>query len=188
MSERELNSQEIMNDQNHSKPLLENLWWFFAIKQILGINSSESWYKKPHLWFKYVSVYCSLGKIMTYTSLLHKSSHTQGEEIIQGHWYQKVVIIWNYFKRCLQLVKNPPAMRDTWVQSLVGKIPWRRERLPTPVFWPLESHGLYSPWGRKGLDMTERLSLLQIFFRMALKWFYSLFTHLQLELCWQILR
>jgi len=26
----------------------------------------------------------------------------------------------------------------------VGKIPWRRERLPTPVFWPGESHGLYS--------------------------------------------
>ena len=27
------------------------------------------------------------------------------------------------------------------------KIPWRRERLPTPVFWPGEFHGLYSPWG-----------------------------------------
>ena len=25
-----------------------------------------------------------------------------------------------------------------------GKIPWRRERLPTPVFWPGESHGLYT--------------------------------------------
>ena len=38
-----------------------------------------------------------------------------------------------------QLVKNLPAMRETWVQSPVGKIPWRRERLPTPVFWPGES-------------------------------------------------
>ena len=27
---------------------------------------------------------------------------------------------------------------DPWV----GKIPWRRERLPTSVFWPEESHGL----------------------------------------------
>ena len=26
-----------------------------------------------------------------------------------------------------------------------GKIPWRRDRLPTPVFWPEEFHGLYSP-------------------------------------------
>ena len=31
----------------------------------------------------------------------------------------------------------------------VGKIPWRRERLPTPVFWPREFCGLYNPWGRK---------------------------------------
>ena len=27
----------------------------------------------------------------------------------------------------------------------VGKIPWRREKLPTPVFWPGEFHELYSP-------------------------------------------
>ena len=48
-----------------------------------------------------------------------------------------------------QLVKNPPPMQKTWVQSLVGKIPWRRERLPTLVFWPGEFHELYSPWGYK---------------------------------------
>jgi len=39
------------------------------------------------------------------------------------------------------------------------KIPWRRKRLHTPVFWLGEFHGLYSPWGRKVSDMTERLSL-----------------------------
>ena len=54
-----------------------------------------------------------------------------------------------------QLVKNLPAKRETWV----GKNPWRRERLLTPVFWPGEFHGLYSPWGHKQLDTTERLSL-----------------------------
>ena len=36
----------------------------------------------------------------------------------------------------------------------VGKIPWRRERLPTPVFWPGEFHGLCSPQDRKESDMT----------------------------------
>ena len=46
--------------------------------------------------------------------------------------------------------------------SGVGKIPWRRERLPTPVFWPGEFHGLYSPWGCKELDTTEWLSLTHI--------------------------
>ena len=41
----------------------------------------------------------------------------------------------------------------------VGKIPLRRERLPTPVFWHREFHGLYSLWGRKESDTTERLSV-----------------------------
>ena len=49
---------------------------------------------------------------------------------------------------------NVPGF-DPWV----GKMPWRREWLPTPVFWPGEVHGLYNPWGHKELDMTERLSL-----------------------------
>ena len=36
---------------------------------------------------------------------------------------------------------------------------WRRERLPTPVFWPREFHGLYNPWDCKESDTTEQLSL-----------------------------
>ena len=55
-----------------------------------------------------------------------------------------------------QLVKNLPAMRETWVRSLgwedlLEKV---RERLPTPVFWPRELHGLYSPWGLEELDTS----------------------------------
>ena len=47
---------------------------------------------------------------------------------------------------------------------LQGKMPWRREWLPTPVFLPGEFHGQkslagYSPWGHKQLDMTEGLTL-----------------------------
>ena len=52
-----------------------------------------------------------------------------------------------------QLVKNPPAMWESWV----GKISWEREGLPTPVFWPGKFHGLYSPWDRKELDTTDIL-------------------------------
>ena len=33
-----------------------------------------------------------------------------------------------------QLVKNPPATQETLFNSWAGKIPWRRDRLPTPVF------------------------------------------------------
>ena len=99
-----------------------------------------------------------------------------------------------------QLVKNPPAIQQTRFDSLVGKIHWRRDRLPTlvflgfpcgsagkesacsvgdlgsipglrrspgegkgylptPVFWPGESHGLYSPRVGKESDTTEQLLL-----------------------------
>ena len=45
----------------------------------------------------------------------------------------------------------------------VGKVPWRREWPPTPVFVLGESHGQrsqsgYSPWGRIESDRTEQLS------------------------------
>ena len=62
-----------------------------------------------------------------------------------------------------QVVKKPPAMWETWVPSLVGKICWRRKQLPTPVLWPGEFQGLYSPWGLKESDTTERLSLFFFF-------------------------
>ena len=62
-----------------------------------------------------------------------------------------------------QLIKNQPAMWETWVQSLgwedpLEEDPLEKERLPTPEFWPGEFHGLYSPWSCKELDTTERLS------------------------------
>ena len=47
---------------------------------------------------------------------------------------------------------------DPWV----GKISWRRERPPTPVFCPREFHRLYSPWGCKELDSTERLNWTEL--------------------------
>ena len=50
-----------------------------------------------------------------------------------------------------QTVKNLPATQETWVNPWVGKIPWRRERLPVPAFWSGEFHGQrslagYGPW------------------------------------------
>ena len=68
-------------------------------------------------------------------------------------------LLYSWTSLVTQLVKNPPAMWETWVWSLGWEDPLRRERLPTPVFWPGEFHGLYSPWGHKESDMTERLSL-----------------------------
>ena len=50
-------------------------------------------------------------------------------------------------------------MRETWVQSLGLEDPLEKETLPTPVFWPGEFHGQYSPRGHEELDTTEQLSL-----------------------------
>jgi len=59
-----------------------------------------------------------------------------------------------------QMVNNPPATWETWLPILLRKIPWRREWLPTLVFWPGEFHEQsslvgYSSLGCKDLDTTE---------------------------------
>ena len=67
------------------------------------------------------------------------------------------------------VVKNLPAkqeMQETWVQSWVGKISWRRKWQPTPVFLPEKCHGQrslvgYSPQAHKELDMTEHRHTIQ---------------------------
>ena len=41
-----------------------------------------------------------------------------------------------------QLVKNPPAMWETWFLSLGWKDPLEKEKATTPVFWPGKFQGL----------------------------------------------
>ena len=64
------------------------------------------------------------------------------------------------------VVKNPPAMQETWVWSLHQEDPLERKWQPTPVFLPGKSHGQrslvsHSPWGCKELDTTEWLNKVQ---------------------------
>jgi len=77
----------------------------------------------------------------------------------------------------VHIVKNLPAKKkkkriclqcrrpgfDPWF----GKIPWRRGWLPTPIFFPGESHGQrslvgYSPWSGKELGTTEQLTHMML--------------------------
>ena len=44
--------------------------------------------------------------------------------------------------------------------SIPGKIPWRRDRLPTPVFWPGKFHGLYS-WASLVAQKVKNLPAVQ---------------------------
>ena len=60
-----------------------------------------------------------------------------------------------------QSVKNPPAMRETWVRSLGREEPLEKGTathssiLAGRVPWTLRSLAGYSPWGHKESDMTE---------------------------------
>ena len=63
-----------------------------------------------------------------------------------------------------QMIKNLAAMRRPGFDPWFGKISWRTEWQPTPVFLPGELYGQrslkgYNPWGPKKSDMTEQLSL-----------------------------
>ena len=65
-----------------------------------------------------------------------------------------------------QLVKNPPAIREIWVRSLG----WD-ESPGVEKGYPLQYSDLehsmdciYSPWGRKELDTTKRLSLVRLYY------------------------
>ena len=57
-----------------------------------------------------------------------------------------------------QLVKNLPAMRETWVHSMGWEDPLDKGKVThsSILAWRIP---WTSPWGRKKLDTTERLSL-----------------------------
>ena len=66
------------------------------------------------------------------------------------------------------MVKNPPAMQETWVWSWVGKIPWIREWQSTLVFllgeppWTEEPGGLQSMGSQRvGHDWVTKHSTPQ---------------------------
>ena len=58
-----------------------------------------------------------------------------------------------------QLVKNPPVMQEALVQFMGRKIPWRRDRLLTPVFlgFPGGSDGKESACNMGDLGLIPRL-------------------------------
>ena len=76
-----------------------------------------------------------------------------------GYTKLEASLVAQWYRICLQCRK--PGF-DPWVE----KIPWRREWQPTPVFLPGELNRQrslvgYHQWGRKELDMTEQLTLIQ---------------------------
>ena len=77
------------------------------------------------------------------------------------------------------VVKNPPAVWETWVGSLRWEDPLEKGMATlTPVFLPGKSQGRrsladYSPWGCKESDTTERLSTISVFKHVNVWRFHS---------------
>ena len=78
------------------------------------------------------------------------SGRSAGEGLVYPFQYSWASLWFSWWRMCLQCGR--PGF-SPWV----GKIPWRRQRLPTLVFWPGEFPGYL--WGCKELDTTEQLSL-----------------------------
>ena len=65
------------------------------------------------------------------------------------------------------VVKNPPAVKETWVPSLAWEDPLEKGMATIPVFWPGEFHGQgclagYGICSFKELDTVEQLPLWKL--------------------------
>ena len=75
------------------------------------------------------------------------------------------------------MVKNLPAMQETWVLILGWKDPLEKAWLPTPIFLPEEFHGqrrLADPvmpgsWGHQGSDTKGQTQLSDYHFHFTFK-------------------
>ena len=111
----------------------QRMRWFNGVTDSMDMNLSKRW---EIVGFPDSSV----GKESTCNAgdpgLIPGSGRSTGEETgypLQCSW----AILWlSWYKIRLQCGRSG---FDPWV----GKIPWRRKRLFTPVFWPGEVHRLY---------------------------------------------
>ena len=117
----------------------------------------QSWSRR----IPYCCCYCSVTKLCpTLCYLMEHSMPEDSQESSPAPQFKSFTssalsLPWylSWWRICLKC-KRPRF--NSWV----GKIRCRRDRLPTPVFWPGEFHGLYSPWGhKKESDTTEWFSL-----------------------------
>ena len=67
--------------------------------------------------------------------------------------------------RCWLMAENQSAVQETKIDPWVGKMPWRREWQPTPVFLPGESHGQrnLASYSRRGLKESDTIEAANTF-------------------------
>ena len=134
--------------------LLQGKWrWKSVKRQEHQLYSRDPRHVGLYLnqWFSMCAPWTSTSRSLLDTQILKlHSSSSESETIRVGpsnlykhSWCLDGLPLWLSWWR-IRLQCWRPGF-DPWV----GKIPWWRERLSTPVFWPGEFHGLYSPWVAK---------------------------------------
>ena len=83
------------------------------------------------------------------------SGRSTGEGMGYPHQYSWASLV-------AQLVKNLPAMWETWAWSLGWEDPLEKGKATHYSILAWRFHGLCSSWGHKESDTTERLSLTHI--------------------------
>ena len=146
------------------------------------------WANLSHDYFIYLSISVShkyagfpessVGKVSTCNAEDPSSIPGSGRPAGEGIGYP---LQYSWASLVAQLVKNPPAIWETWVLSL-GREDCLEKGKATHslIFWPGEFHGLYSPWGCKELDITERssLSLFHIYIYIYIYIYTHTHTHI----------
>ena len=119
--------------------------------------------KQPNEWERIFADHMTVKRLLSkiYKQLIQMTTHLKTGIRPEYIFFQRRHILVETWKdaHCTslvaQLVKNPSAMQETWVRFLGWEASLRMERLPTPVFWPGEFHGLYK--SRTGLsDFNSR--------------------------------
>ena len=163
-----------------------------------GVKNSNEFFGQPNPCWKYCSPKGNTFKSMgIYWASWYKKTSAgkvwwiRGQiqcGVPAGETGQKKSLMWNHswFGASLvaQMVKKLPALQKTGLDPWVGKIPWRKEWLLTPVFLPGEFHGQRSLVGYtsrcyKELDVIEQLTLsllvYLIFILSTMSFSHSLF-------------
>ena len=111
------------------------------------------------------------------SSVIPRSERSPGEGIgypLQYSWASLVA----------QTVKNPPAMQETWVQSLCWEDPWRREKLPTSACLWGEFHGQEEPHRQATVHgVSKSLTRLSDFHKVRIWTLGYLLLHWFIPLC-----